>query len=152
MSLPAIGSVARLGRVGQAALTGAGYGFTGELLDSKDFGRAAIAGGVGGLVGGTGAYAIDKLAPVVAPVISRLIGRGVPFRDAAGNVTAEGRAALREAGVDPAQISQDVMAQIEQAFSAKGASPAVAREALAGEFNIPLSRGSGYSRPARRVD
>lgn len=147
VTLPAIGSAARLGRVGQAALTGGVYGAAGELADSKDLGQAAIAGGVGGTLGGAGGYAIDKLVPIVAPVISRMIGRGVPFRDAAGNVTAEGQAALREVGVDAAQIPQDVMAQIEQAFAAKGASPAVAREALAGEFNVPLSRAQATLDP-----
>ena len=147
VTLPAIGTVAKLGRLGQAAVTGAGYGFTGELLDSKDFGRAAIAGGAGGVLGGAGAYAIDKLVPVVAPVISQLLGRGVAFRGADGALTAEAQAALRGAGVDPELIPPQLMAQIEQAATAKGASPAVVREALAGEFNIPLSRAQATLDP-----
>ncbi|MCJ2061766.1 hypothetical protein MKK63_03475 [Methylobacterium sp. J-088] len=135
------------GRVGQAMVTGAGYGGLSEAFDSGDAARAGAASLAGGAAGATLGYGIEKLLPVVAPVVSRLLGRGVPFRDAAGNVTAEGQAALREVGVDAAQIPQDVMAQIEQAFATKGASPAVAREALAGEFNIPLSRAQATLDP-----
>ena len=142
-ALPPIGRVADVGRIGQAALTGAGYGFLGEAADSKDLGRAAQAGLIGGAAGGIGGAIIDKAAPVV----SRLFTRNAPFRTADGALTDQANAALREAGIDPAAITPQLAQHIETTFSAKGPSVAAAREAQAAEFGLPLSRGQATADP-----
>ncbi len=144
-ALPALSGAATLGgRVGQAAVTGAGYGAAGEFLDTKDIGRAAVAGGVGGVAGGTLAGAIEKLGPSVL----RMIQRGTPYRGADGALSAEAEAALRGAGLDPAALPEGLDARLMDALKTKGASPAVAREAQAAEFGIPLSRGQATQDPA----
>lgn len=145
VALPALSGAATLaGRAGQAAATGAGYGAASEFFDSKDAGRAAVMGGVGGVVGGTLAAGIEKLAPSVL----RMIQRGTPYRGADGALSAEAEAALRGAGLDPAALPEGLDARLMDAFKTKGASPAVAREAQAAEFGIPLTRGQATQDPA----
>ncbi|MGF3026916.1 hypothetical protein ACQVP2_29380 [Methylobacterium aquaticum] len=144
-ALPALSGASTLaGRAGQAAVTGAGYGAAGEFLDTKDVGRAAVAGGVGGVAGGTLAGAIEKLGPGML----RMIQRGTPYRGADGALSAEAEAALRGAGLDPAALPEGLDARLADAFKTKGPSPAVAREAQAAEFGIPLSRGQATQDPA----
>lgn len=126
-------------RTGANFLTGAGYGTAAEAWDSKDLGRTATAGAIGGALGAGGGYLIERAAPVVAG----LFRRGVPVRGSDGNLTAEASAALREAGIDPATITPG----IEAAFREKGLSGAVAREALAAEQGITLSRGQATQDP-----
>lgn len=72
----------------------------------------------------------------------------MPFRDQGGQLTGEAQAALREAGIDPVAITPDLMARIETAFSAKGPSAGAAREALASDQGITLSRGQATRDPA----
>ncbi|MCF4123840.1 hypothetical protein [Methylobacterium sp. SyP6R] len=147
--LPAWGGASTLARrAGQAAFTGGLYGAAGEYFDSKDAGRAGVAGIAGLGLGAVGSAVIEKAAPVVL----RLAERGIQaFRPAAPgappSLTAEAAAALREAGVDPAAIPADAQAQLAQAFQAKGVSPAVAREAIAAEQGITLSRGQATQDP-----
>ncbi|TNC16412.1 hypothetical protein FF100_03975 [Methylobacterium terricola] len=147
--LPAWGGASGIwGRAGQAAATGAGYGAASEYLDGKDLERAGYAGAAGFALGGAGSVAIEKAAPVVL----RLAERGIQvFRPAAPGalptLTAEAAAALREVGVDPASLPADAQAQLAQAFAAKGVSVPVAREAIAAEQGITLSRGQATQDP-----
>lgn len=147
VALPAV-RVAQGAGLGTRALanaaTGAGYGAVAEFADSKDIGNTAGAAALGGALGAGGGYAIDKLAPVV----SRMFSRGVPFRDATGQLTGEAQAALREAGINPAEITPDLAARIEAAFSTKGPTAGAAREALAADQGITLSRGQATQDPA----
>lgn len=143
-SIPARAGAGLAGRALASAVTGAGYGAAAEFADSKDATSTLGAAALGGGLGAAGGYAVDKLAPVV----SRLFSRGVPFRDQGGQLTGEAQAALREAGIDPAAITPDLMARIETAFSAKGPSAGAAREALASDQGITLSRGQATRDPA----
>ncbi|KMO39312.1 hypothetical protein VQ02_10245 [Methylobacterium variabile] len=147
--LPAWGGASSLGgRALQAGITGTGYGAAGEFLDSKDLERAGYAGAAGFALGGAGSVVLEKAAPVVLT----LAQRGIQvFRPAAPGapptLTAEAAAALREVGVDPASLPADAQAQLAQAFQVKGVSPAVAREAIAAEQGITLSRGQATQDP-----
>ncbi|TGD93726.1 hypothetical protein [Methylobacterium nonmethylotrophicum] len=145
ITLPGLSGASTLaGRVGQAAVTGAGYGAAGEFLDTKDAGRAAVAGGIGGLAGGGLGFAIEKAGP---PLL-RLIQGGKPVRDASGRFTGEAVNALQGAGLDPVNFTPEFAQHIERVFTAKGVSPAAIREAQASEFGIPLSRGQATQDPA----
>nr|WP_137831257.1 hypothetical protein [Methylobacterium sp. L1A1] len=146
-ALPSIPARAGAGLAGRAlanAATGAGYGAVTEYADSKDLGSTAGMAALGGAGGAVGGYAVDRLVPVV----SRMFSRGVPFRDQGGQLTGEAQAALREAGIDPAGISPDLITRIEAAFSAKGPTAGAAREALASDQGITLSRGQATRDPA----
>ncbi|WP_411904167.1 hypothetical protein [Methylorubrum thiocyanatum] len=146
-ALPAIPARAGAGLAGRAlanAATGAGYGAVAEFADSKDAVNTLGAAALGGGLGAAGGYAIDRLAPVV----SRMFSRGVPFRDQTGQLTGGAQAALREAGIDPAGITPDLAARIEASFTAKGPSAGAAREALAADQGITLSRGQATRDPA----
>lgn len=145
VTLPGLSGASTLkGRVLQAAATGAGYGFGGEFLDSKDIERAGYAGGIGGALGGGLGFAIEKAAP---PLL-RLIQGGKSVRDASGAFTGDALNALRGSGLDPATFTPEFAQHVEQAFRAKGVSPAAIREAQAAEFGIPLSRGQATQDPA----
>ncbi|KMO20714.1 hypothetical protein [Methylobacterium platani] len=145
VTLPGLsGASTPLRRAGQAAVTGFGYGAAGELLDSKDIERAGAAGLVGGAAGGTLGLAIEKAGP---PLL-RLIQGGKLVRDASGAFTGDAVNALQSAGLDPATFTPEFAGHIEQAFRAKGVSPAAIREAQAAEFGIPLSRGQATQDPA----
>ncbi|MDP4006513.1 hypothetical protein [Methylobacterium sp. NEAU K] len=143
VALPPVGRVADVGRIGQAALSGGLYGAAAEAADSKDLGRATVAGLAGGALGGVGGAIIDRAAPVV----SRLFARNAPFRTSDGALMDQATAALREAGVDPAAITPELAQHIETTFAAKGPSVAAAREAQAAEFGLPLSRGQATADP-----
>lgn len=146
-TLPSIPARAGAGLAGRAlanAATGAGYGALTEFADSKDAVSTLGAAALGGGFGAAGGYAVDRLAPVV----SRLFSRGVPFRDQGGQLTGEAQAALREAGIDPARITPDLMTRIEAAFSTKGPTAGAAREALASDQGITLSRGQATRDPS----
>lgn len=149
VALPGFGGGASLGSQAVAGLkTGAAYGFGGELFDSKDWGEAAKAGAIGGAIGGAAApvvtYAV-RGAQALAPWMSK----GVSFTNSRGEYTPEAKAALGRAGVHPDLLpprqAEQAMRGLDQSiadtFSAKGVSDAAAREAVAGEFAIPLSRG-----------
>lgn len=147
VALPAFSAKAGAGLGARAlanAKTGAVYSSVAEFADSKDTVNTLGAAALGGGLGAAGGYAIDRLAPVV----SRMFSRGVPFRDQTGQLTGEAHAALREAGIDPAGITPDLAARIEAAFSAKGPSAGAAREALAADQGITLSRGQATRDPA----
>lgn len=142
-------------RAGQAAITGGVYGGVAEGLDSFDPLRSAGAAGLGALLGGTGSAAIEKAAPHVIsaanrawPAISQALGRGVPVVTDRGRFTQEAEGALREIGLDPAQLPDELAGLFTDAFRAKGVSPAIAREAAASEFGIPLTRGQATQDPA----
>lgn len=142
------------GRAGQAAVTGGIYGGVSEGLESLDPLRAVGGAGLGALLGGTGSAAIEKAAPHVIsaanrawPAISQALGRGVPVVTERGRFTPEGEAALREIGLDPAQLPDELAGLFTDAFRAKGVSPAIAREAAASEFGIPLTRGQATQDP-----
>lgn len=142
------------GRAIQYGVTGGLYGAAGEALDSHEAGKA-LAGGVTGLVaGGTLGPAIEKLAPPVvnaagkalAPIMERFGLGGV--KTAQGGFTLEARAALQAAGLDADALPPALADSLHATFAAKGVSPGALREAGAGEFAIPLSRGQATGDPA----
>ncbi|TXN73430.1 hypothetical protein [Methylobacterium sp. WL6] len=149
LALPAWGGAATAARrAGQAAVTGGAYGLAAEAFDTKDADKAVRAGVIGFGLGGSGGYALEKLAPVV---MGSLRKASVPFRDQTGQLTAEARAAMQSAGIDPTDITPELAARLEQAFTVKGPSPAAAREAVAADQGITLSRGQATLDP-RSVD
>ena len=142
LSLPSIPVKAGAGFAGRALAnlgTGAIYGGASEAFDKKTVADTATGAALGGALGAGAGAVLDAGAKVV----SAFRRSNIPFRDAAGNLTDQATAALREVGIDPAQVTP----QIEEAFRVKGASPAVAREAAAAEFGIPLSRGQATLDP-----
>lgn len=134
--------------------TGGIYGAASEWADKKTLGSIAEGGAIGGILGAGGGYAVDKIAPhvmaglnKVAPAFTQMLGRGVPVATPQGGFTAEAETVLREIGLDPSTLPPDLATQMQRAFTAKGATPAVAREAAASEFAIPLSRGQSTLDP-----
>lgn len=131
------------GRALQYGITGGLYGAGAELADSKDLGRAGLAGGLG-FAGGAGlGPAVEKAAPVAGNLLDRVLVSVGAKRAPAPRTTflpAE-ETALRDAGFDPAAISADDRGRFLDAFRTKGVSAAAAREAQAAEFGVPLSRG-----------
>jgi hypothetical protein len=136
--LPALGGASTLARrAGQAALTGAGYGAAAEFADTKDLGRTATAGAIGGTLGAVA----QPIAEKAVGVIAGLTAKGFPSRNQAGELTTTAKTMLSRAGVDPAAIDAQLDDAISATFSRKGIPEAAAREAAAGEFGIPLTRG-----------
>lgn len=142
-TFPAAQSAGVLGRAVANFATGAAYGGAAEAFDKKTVQDTFTGGVVGGALGAGGGYLIEKAAPVVMG----LFRKGVPFKAPEGGFTPEAEAALRGAGLDPAEITPDLALQLERAFTAKGPSTAAAREALAAEQGITLSRGQATLDP-----
>lgn len=141
-------------RAGLYGLTGGIYGGAAEVIGSHDP-TDAISGGAKGLVAGSIlGPAIEKLAPPVvnaaskalAPILERFGVGGV--RTAQGAFTPEARQALQAAGLDANTLPPALADSLQATFTAKGVSPGAIREAGAGEFAIPLSRGQATSDPA----
>lgn len=139
--LPGIGGGASLtARAGRAALTGAGYGAVAEALDSKDPVHVAVSAALGGALGGIAAPIAEKIVGLVSSLVKR--GKTADaFLKPDGTLTEQASEAARAAGIDPATFGQVLHRKFAETFASKGATPAAAREAAAGEFNIPLTRG-----------
>lgn len=146
--LPAWGGAASAwGRAGQAAVTGGAYGLTSEALDSKDPSKALTAGAIGFGLGGSAGLLLEGAGKVVGA----LRKAAIPFRDQTGQLTGEARTAMRDAGIDPGDITPELASRLEQAFTVKGPSSAAAREAMAADQGITLSRGQSTLDP-RSID
>ncbi|WP_264051678.1 hypothetical protein [Methylobacterium flocculans] len=135
-----------VGRATANALTGAGYGALTELVDNQDLMKAAAGGAIGGVAGGLLTPVAEKAASLVGRGVSAIAGspyfaKGAQVQNAAGELTSTAKAVLKQAGIAPDDLTPELQTQIVAAFSRKGESPAVAREALNAEFGIPLSRG-----------
>ncbi|MDR7038929.1 hypothetical protein J2X36_003701 [Methylobacterium sp. BE186] len=150
LALPALpvargaGPVARtVGNIG----TGALYGGAAEALDKKTLGDAGMGALAGGAVGGAAGVGLE----VASKVIGAFRRANVPFRDQTGQLTAQAREALRGAGIDPAQMTPELEQRIVSAFTVKGPSEGAAREALAADQGITLSRAQATLDP-RAVD
>ncbi|MBE7197227.1 MAG: hypothetical protein INR70_05430 [Parafilimonas terrae] len=146
VALPALRAAEGAGFVGRGLAnlgTGAGYGAAAEYLDSKDAGNAAVAGAIGGGLGVAGGALLEGAGKAYAAVRRA----GVPFRSSDGALTDQATTALREAGIDPSEITPQLAQHIETTFAAKGPSFAAAREAQAAEFGLPLSRGQAMADP-----
>lgn len=145
VALPGLSGAATLkGRALQGAATGLGYGAVSEFADSHDARSAGGAALLGGALGGAAVPAIEKLTPVVsggAKALWGMVSRGRPVVNEAGELTQTAIGLLRREGVDAETLTPEVRAGIGRAIAAKGESEAALREALAGEFGIPLSRG-----------
>ena len=147
--LPGFQAAKGAGLAGQAlaaAGTGAAYGTAGALLDANDAGevgkQALIGTGIGAGIGAVAAPVVGYVGRgVEALARSPYFARGGAIENGSGELKATARAVLAQAGIDPTQITPELQAQIAQAFARKGESVPVAREAMAGEFGIPLSRG-----------
>lgn len=130
------------GRAVQYGATGFGYGAAAEALDTKDLASAAKAGGIGAGAGLVLGPAAEKVAPAAGRLLDRVLVAAGAKAAPAPRLTfspAE-ESALRSAGLDPALIPAGDRTRFLDAFQAKGVSPAIAREAQAAEFAIPLSR------------
>jgi spore germination cell wall hydrolase CwlJ-like protein len=129
-----------LGRAGNAAVTGATYGATGELLDSKDPVKASIAAALGSVLGAVAAPVAEKIVGVVSKLWAA--GKGsMAFLKPDGTLTDEALAATKEAGIDPALMTRIMQQKYAETFSAKGASAPTAREAAGKEFGVDMTRG-----------
>jgi hypothetical protein len=141
VALPGIGGGATMAaRAGRAAATGAGYAGVSEALDSKDPLRAGIAASLGAALGGISAPVAEKIVGLV----SNLVKQGktaTTFLKPDGTLTDEAVEAARGAGIDPGLFGAVLHRKFAERFAEKGATPATAREAAAGEFNVPLSKG-----------
>lgn len=137
------------GRMGQAALTGAGYAGVAEAADSKNalnaFGAAAIGAGVGALgqrAGETVANrlfaprALDAAGAVSQNLFSRARAAGMSSDEVTNMVTG-----LRRAGLDDAQIGSRLLSEVERRASGQGPSAAIANEVAAGQMGVRLTRG-----------
>jgi hypothetical protein len=141
LALPGIGGGATTAaRAGRAALTAAGYSGASEALDSKDPYHTAVATALGGALGGVAAPVAEKIIGFVASKV-RAGKTADVFLKPDGTLTDEAAAQARAAGIDPATFGQVLHRKFAESFAEKGAGPATAREAAAGEFNIPLSKG-----------
>lgn len=130
-------------RFGANVATGALYGGAAEALDKKTIADTVSGAGWGGAFGGAGGYVVEKAAPVVLGFFRR----GVPFRDQTGQLTEQAWEALRGAGINPAEMTPALEQRIVSAFTAKGPSEAAAREALAADQGITLSRAQATLDP-----
>lgn len=130
--------------------TGAGYGAVSGGLEHWNPLDAAKGAAAGFALGAPAGLAVEKIAPKVASLTDSFLQR-VGLRAAPAPRTtllpAE-EAAMRSAGLDPSGLSADQTKRHLDAFAAKGVSPAVAREAAAAEFGLPLSRGQATLDPA----
>lgn len=145
-SIQAAKGASLIGRMSANAKTGLGYGALGELVDNQDLGKAASAGAVGYVAGGVLTPVAEKAAALVGRGVSAIaaspyFAKGAQVQNAAGELTSTAKAVLKQAGIAPDDLTPELQSQIVAAFSRKGESPAVAREALNAEFGIPLSRG-----------
>jgi len=141
VALPGLGGAATTaGRMGQAAVTGAGYAAASELLDSKDPVKAAVAAGFGAALGAVAAPIAEKVVNVVTSFVKR--GKtDVRFLNNDGTLTQEAVDAAKAAGIDPADFHAVLSRAYASKFADRGASPSTARDAAAGEFGIKLSPG-----------
>lgn len=134
------GAKTLLGRAGEAAVTGAAYGVTAELLDSKDPIKASVAAGLGAALGGIASPVAEKIVGLVAKTIAA--GKtGVTWLKSDGSLSDEALAAAREAGVDPEVLRTVMLTKYADTFKKKGVTPATVRETNADEFGIKLSPG-----------
>lgn len=141
VALPGIGGGATLGaRALRAAATGAGYAGLAEAFDSKDPVHVATAAGLGFALGGVAAPVAEKIVGLVGGWL-KAGAKPANFLKPDGTLTDEAAAAAREAGIDPSTFGQVLQQRFADTFAQKGATPAAAREAAAGEFKIPLSAG-----------
>lgn len=131
-----------LGRSAANAATGAGYAAASELIDNQDLGKAAEAGAIGGVAGGLlTPVAEQAVKGVQALARSSYFSRGGSIQSSGGELTKTARAVLAREGIKGEDLTPELEAQIIGTFARKGETPAAAREAIAGEFGIPLSRG-----------
>ncbi|MDR7039876.1 hypothetical protein J2X36_004654 [Methylobacterium sp. BE186] len=150
VALPSIRAAEGANWAGRAVAnfgTGALYGGASEFFDKKT-GGALIEGG---LLGGALSAGAGGLLEAGAKVYGALARRGVPFRDQTGQLTEPARDALRGAGIDPAEMTPALEQRIMSAFTVKGPSEGAAREALAVDQGITLSRAQATLDP-RAVD
>jgi len=137
VALPGIGGGATMAaRAGRAAVTAGGYSAASEAIDSKDPINAAIAGGVGAVAGAV----LSPVAEKVAGWLTRNKADPSKFLKQDGTLTDDALAAAQQAGIAPEDMTAGLQKALADAYTQKGTSPAVSREALANEFNIPLSK------------
>lgn len=138
--LAGAGAASTGGKVARAAGTGAAsaglIGFTeGEGGLANRATDAAINAPVGAALGVVG----REVAVAAGRVLGPLVRRGQAFVN--GQLTNQGRRALEAAGIDPNQITTELIRNFEARARRSGVSPETAARAEADEFNIPLSRG-----------
>lgn len=137
------------GRMGQAAVTGAGYAAASEAADSKNPVNALAAGALGAAGGAIGQRAgeaivnrilrpsaLDTSGAVAQNFLERARRAGMG-EDEVSNIVS----GLRRAGLDDAQIGNRLFAEVERRAAGQGPSPEIANELAAAQFGIPLSRG-----------
>lgn len=141
VTLPGIGGGATMAaRAGRAALTGAGYAGLSEAFDSKDPARVAIASSLGAALGALSAPIAEKIVGLVTNLVKQGKTTNV-FLKPDGTLTDEAVKAAQAAGIDPSTFGTVLQRKFAEQFASKGATPAAAREAAAGEFSIPLTKG-----------
>lgn len=128
------------GRALNAAATGATYGATSELLDSKDPVKASVAAALGFALGGVAAPVAEKIVGLVSKLVSQ--GKtAMQFLKPDGTLTDEAAAAAKEAGINPDDLLKVMQKKYAEGFAKKGLKPETAREVAADEFGIKLTPG-----------
>lgn len=145
-SVQAAKGAGMLGRAGANAATGAIYGAATEAVDNQS--PLTVAGGAA--LGGAFGFGLTPVAEGATALVGKSVAaiagspffaKGAQVQKASGELTETAKAVLKKAGVDPADLTPELQQQIATAFLRKGEGEGVAREALAGEFGIPLSQG-----------
>ena len=123
-----------VGMAGAAGLTSLGSDTTALAMGSQeapDPVRAAIiAGAAGGL---------ELLAPAVGAFWRKAVTEPSLYKN--GALTPKGVAAARQAGLDPAQITQDLAQSFSKEFARTGDALRAGTTVQSKQFDIPISRG-----------
>lgn len=128
------------GRAVEAGATGAAYGVTSELLDSKDPVKASVAAALGAALGGIAAPVAEKVVGLVTKLVSQ--GKtAMQFLKPDGTLTDDAAEAARKAGIDPDDLLKVMQKKYAEGFAKKGVKPETAREVAADEFGIKLTPG-----------
>lgn len=134
-----------IARAGAGALTAGAYGGASDLIGTHDPEHALGAATVSAAFGAGATPLIEAGANVLAKTNmgQRLLGLQPPVGvlDPVGHLTPEAVQALRDAGLDPAQVGPALQQRLQELSQTKGITPAVAREANAADQGIQLTAG-----------
>lgn len=143
------------GRITQAAATGATYG-----------GAAGFASGEGGLVnrllsgvfgagaGGVLGATLEAASPLISRFINSLRGNPALIDPQTGQLNQAGQQAAREAGIDPAQISQQMTREFGERARTAANPEQAAFSAEAASLPVPVrpTRGQITLRPDQQLE
>lgn len=139
-----------LAHLWRGAATAGAYGAASEFADSKDPTKTAIAGGAGTLLGAALTPVGMKLGNVVGSIMDRFRTQPSAIVTPQGTLTDDALRAIREVGVDPGQVTPQLIQDLHELAATKGANAATVREAIAARWGIDLSEGQATQSAARQ--